>query len=460
MPASRYVRVGVGVQPRERGRESAAYHSAETSRAALLPSARRASRSLDHESDKLSLEKYFGGMARHDSRAAMSDGARAAGSGGSDGGNGSSSSAPQSWMDLKSPVFDVEVHPTRRLVMAGTVSGRISFLRVSGQGSLSLSASVEAHSGACRSLVVNKDGGRVYSVGSDSCIAVTDVETARAIGARKAAHDHAINCAALSRENSLLVTGDDEGYVRMWDSRQNASAARWRFEEHGDFVSDMYCCSAPREHTVLVTSGDGTLSTYDMRKGCIDTMSDKRDGELMCVQPVPGGKKIVCGASDGALEIFSWDMMGQPDDRFLGHPDSVDAICALDKTTFVTGSADGVLRAVELFPNKLLGVIGQHDGPVDCVRLSPHTPGRVFSCGHDNMVRVWDLGDDDDDQDDASQPQDGKAEPESKSGSVSGAVAGGKREAAESRPAKRAAKRARIAVRGKGTGGGDFFDGM
>ena len=73
------------------------------------------------------------------------------------------------------------------------------------------------------------------------------------------------------------------------------------------------------------------------------------------------GKKLVVGTQLGILSLWA-PSRGLLDhiDRIPGHPASVDAICALDRNTVLTGSSDGLVRVVQLFPHKLLGIIGDH----------------------------------------------------------------------------------------------------
>jgi WD40 repeat protein len=63
----------------------------------------------------------------------------------------------------------------------------------------------------------------------------------------------------------------------------------------------------------------------------------------------------------------------------------------VDESTVVTGSSDGLLRVVSLQPNKVLGVIGDHEEfPVEGMCAS--RDGRVLaSFAHDEIVRFWDL---------------------------------------------------------------------
>ena len=59
--------------------------------------------------------------------------------------------------------------------------------------------------------------------------------------------------------------------------------------------------------------------------------------------------------------------------RYPGHPESVDCMLKIDESTLLTGSSDGLIRVVSIQPNKILGVVGDHDdfpveGMYTCVR--------------------------------------------------------------------------------------------
>ena len=70
--------------------------------------------------------------------------------------------------------------------------------------------------------------------------------------------------------------------------------------------------------------------------------------EIILVQQnfvaIQGGKKVVCGAGDGSLNIFSWGEWGDISDRFPGHPMSIDACVAVSDSVVCTGSIDGLVR--------------------------------------------------------------------------------------------------------------------
>jgi len=77
----------------------------------------------------------------------------------------------------------------------------------------------------------------------------------------------------------------------------------------------------------------------------------------------------------------------------------------IDEDTVITGSSDGLLRVVQILPDKLLGVIGDHDGfPVEELKLE-RNKRLIGSVTHDEWIRLWDASfmnadDDNDDEDD------------------------------------------------------------
>jgi ATP-dependent RNA helicase DOB1 len=104
------------------------------------------------------------------------------------------------------------------------------------------------------------------------------------------------------------------------------------------------------------------------------------------------GKKIVCGSQSGVLALWSWGYWNDCSDRFPGHPESVDALVRFDEDTIITGSSDGLLRVINILPNKLLGVLGAHadDMPVERLALSGDK-AVLASMSHDSCVKLWDL---------------------------------------------------------------------
>jgi hypothetical protein len=264
----------------------------------------------------------------------------------------------------------------------------------------------------------------------------------------------------LSGGGGMLVSGDDVGCVRLWDARMcggsgnggrgggksmqsnpfdnlmkppHGCVMQWKVNH--DYITDFTCNNDGT--TLFASSADGTLSVFDVRfvgrKNCprsvvlpdIDphdattttippppqskwetsgySQSDNQEDELLSLCLIKNSTKLLCGSQQGILSLFSYNFWGDISDRFPGHPQSIDAILKIDEDTVLTGSSDGLVRAVQLLPNTLLGVLGGHDGfPVEGLGWSA---GRklVGSVSHDEYIRLWDasfLNDDDDEDED------------------------------------------------------------
>ncbi|TYZ57351.1 hypothetical protein PybrP1_010556 [[Pythium] brassicae (nom. inval.)] len=295
-----------------------------------------------------------------------------------------------------SEVFDIDFHPAADIVALGTISGVVQVYKYSEEANTQV-LELKHHLDAVRGVIFAPDGQTLYTASADKSIRAFDT-LGNVSWAELRAHDHPVNQLHQLSQH-VFSSGDDMGCVKIWDTRQHRCLAE--FKEHTDFISGF--ATNPAQDHLLATSGDGRLSVYDLRKNVLAGKSDELDDELLSVAVIKNGKKVVCGSQDGVLVVFSWGTWGDMSDRFPGHPDSVDAMLKIDEDTILTGSSDGIIRVVQLHPNKLLGLIGDHeDFPVEVLKFS-HDKKLVGSVSHTNKVHFWDVGylfDDDDDGDD------------------------------------------------------------
>mmetsp|Transcript_2278 Transcript_2278/g.6814 ORF Transcript_2278/g.6814 Transcript_2278/m.6814 type:complete len:349 (+) Transcript_2278:2384-3430(+) len=273
-----------------------------------------------------------------------------------------------------------------------------------------------------------EDGGVALCGGSDGTFAGIDVHSGGVSYVkkvkRKSGADVAITALAVpQQEQKLVLVGEDEGMVRLWDARVGQYALKRH--EHRDYVSAIRE-SPTTASTVYTASADGTLGVWDLRtssSGGVDPKfkfkgaSFEVQDELLAMALIKGGRKIVCGSAEGVLNIYSANSWSDVSDRFLGHPHSIDAIVEVDNDTVLTGSSDGLIRAVQLHPNKLLGLVGEH-GELPIERLTLSKDCRLLaSCSHDEVIQFYDVAAlFHDDQDDGNSDGDGEGEGEGEAG--------------------------------------------
>jgi WD40 repeat protein len=77
-------------------------------------------------------------------------------------------------------------------------------------------------------------------------------------------------------------------------------------------------------------------------------LSENQDDELLSVQVVKDGHKIVVGSQSGILNIFTWGEFLDSTDRFPGHPESVESMCKIDESSLITASSDGIIRQISV----------------------------------------------------------------------------------------------------------------
>jgi len=219
----------------------------------------------------------------------------------------------------------------------------------------------------------------------------------------------------------MLCTGDDDGVVKLWDTRQQDTVRT--YNHHFDFISDFLWLEDKRQ--VVATSGDGTLSVMDTRstKTTPVAHSEDQEDELLSIVPIRDGDKYVVGTQMGILSIFNRSSgWGDCVDRVPGHPHSVEALCTLpssfatSQSTILTGSSDGLLRVVQLFPTKLVGAIADHgEFPIERIAVDMDGEGRwVGSVGHDEALHLTDLQEvlqDDSDEEEEEAEDDGEEKP-------------------------------------------------
>ncbi|KAJ6591084.1 WD40-repeat-containing domain protein [Mycena vulgaris] len=272
-------------------------------------------------------------------------------------------------------VFDVVFHPSHSTVYTALLTGHVKAFAY-GPTAHKNTFAVRPTKRSCRALALNDDGTRLYAAGKGKAIHTIDTTTGAVLETRSGAHDDPINRVKHVMP-WLFATGDDAGVIKLWDPRQQECVRT--HTQHVDYITDFLWL--PDKHHLLATSGDGTLSVMDVRAKTRApfAQSEDQDDELLAATTIKGGAKVVVGTQLGVLSIFNRAMgYGDCVDRVPGHPSSVDALCALppsfslpgvDSDTILTGSADGLVRAVCVLPTRLLGVVADH-GELPVERLA------------------------------------------------------------------------------------------
>ncbi|XP_063933504.1 uncharacterized protein LOC135145322 isoform X2 [Zophobas morio] len=283
-------------------------------------------------------------------------------------------------INFKFQVLDVTFAPYAKYIASGLINGGV-YVHSYEKDAHELKCHWKAFKKSCRALHFSQDGSALFAASRDRSLALLDLSTGNVISKKKRAHLHPINALQVLNEH-LLVTGDDNGIIKSWDTRTDRSIME--LCHCADYIS-AFSFHYPTK-TLLATSGDGTLSAVNMRKRILIERSIGLDEELSSVAIIKNGTKVVCGTQNGSLDIFSWGEWRDISDRLVGHPEAVDCLLAVDEETLATGSSDGFIRIITVQPHKFLCVLGKHeDLPVEKLCLSEDRE-LLASCSHDCTV--------------------------------------------------------------------------
>jgi WD40 repeat protein len=193
---------------------------------------------------------------------------------------------------------------------------------------------------------------------------------------------------ALSRDGKTIVSGSQDGTVRLWDT--SGKAIGQPFKGHKDGV---YSVAFSPDGKMIVSGGnDGTVHLWDKQGKAIGQSFKGHEGMVLSVAFSPDGKKIVSGSSDGTVRL--WDKsgkaiaIGQPFKRHEGWVNYSVAFSP-DGKTLVSGSSDGTIRLWDTSGKAIGQLFKGHEGWVKSVAFSPD--GKTLVSGSsDGTIRLWD----------------------------------------------------------------------
>ena len=198
-----------------------------------------------------------------------------------------------------------------------------------------------------------------------------------------------------SMTENLIATGDEDGTVKLWDNRKNPDsqyAAVMESKQFDEHVNDIFFDSSIDEKTLIASSGEGTIQSFNIRGKRPDVQSEVYEGELSGMGAVLRNSKLVVGCGDGRLYMFNWNQFGYHSADFPGHPDGINTLAAVTDNVVITGCEDGTIRAVHLYPHRFLGTVGHHEDHFPVEKLDVSAEGDIVaSISHDQKVKFWSI---------------------------------------------------------------------
>merc|ERR550517_698740 len=243
-------------------------------------------------------------------------------------------------------ITDLSFHPEEDVLVIGNISGEVSVFSYSNDEN-KLQKKLKLSKKTIRGVEFDESGSSLLTISKDKTFRVLDVETWTLKEKYVKCHDSALY-SCLSLDPHTAVTGDEDGFVKMWDSRQ-PNTSIMTFKRFDEYVSSFLKID---DHHLIASSGEGTIQSFDLRQKRPDVQSEVYESELSCLATVRSNTKLVVGSGAGSLYLFSKGQYGLHSDQFPGHPDGVNCIIPVTDNVVMTGCEDGNIRAVHLYPHR------------------------------------------------------------------------------------------------------------
>ncbi|KAH8802341.1 quinon protein alcohol dehydrogenase-like superfamily, partial [Flagelloscypha sp. PMI_526] len=234
------------------------------------------------------------------------------------------------------------------------------------------------------SVAFSPDGKRIVSGSDDGFVRIWDTESGKRIQ-KCCVHASSINSVAFSPDGKCIVSGSDDKSVRVWNTKSRKQLQS--LNGQGDKVGSVVF--SPDGKRVLSGSYGGSVRVWDIEL-------DKQLQKLNChgdkvtsVSFSSNGKHIVSGSRNGSVWIWDADS-GKLFRKLDGHGDCGVTSVAFspDSRRVASSSSDSTLQIWDAESGKQLWKLDGHRSLVASVAFS--SDGRnIVSGSYDRTVRIW-----------------------------------------------------------------------
>ncbi|KAJ9581790.1 hypothetical protein L9F63_003859 [Diploptera punctata] len=141
---------------------------------------------------------------------------------------------------------------------------------------------------------------------------------------------------------------------------------------------------------LVCSSGEGNITSFNLTSRRLHIQSEEYEHELTCMATIKNETKLLVGSSNGILYLFNWGEFGYHSDEFPGMKQAISCMVPVTENVVVCSGEDGVLRGLHFFPQRHLGVVGQHQFAVESLDIS-YDGEFIASCSHDQVIRFWNI---------------------------------------------------------------------
>jgi RNA polymerase sigma factor (sigma-70 family) len=252
-----------------------------------------------------------------------------------------------------------------------------------------LRSTLAGHPHGARALTFSPDGARLVSGGDDGRVRVWDVGTARELLTLSSPKARPIRAVALGREGNAVAAGNDDGTVLVWDLHGRRDPG---FAFTG-FAPEVRALSFGIDSASLTWArSDGSVE-QERRPDAASVSIPGRQGDVRAVAFSPDGRTAAWGMQDGSVRL--WDVAARTErGRFPVHGHQVWCVAfAAGGQTVASVDHFGTVRLWDAATGREQAVLRNpcRGGHVHVQALAFSPDGSLVATGGglDHTIRVW-----------------------------------------------------------------------
>lgn len=234
------------------------------------------------------------------------------------------------------------------------------------------------------SVVFSPLGDLLLSGHDDGNVRLWDIETRQLIGNLEG-HQARVWSACFSPDGTKIASGSDDQSVRVWNTNSAQCTAILGQKNRVRSV-----CFSPDGKTIASGSNDHEVRLWDLESSQCTVTLNGHEGPVHSVCFSSDGKTIASGSSDHSVRL--WDAeTGQCIAIFEGHKKAVNSVCFTpDGSKIASGSSDHTVRLWDAETGQRTAIFKGHKEAVNSVCFSPDS-SRIASGSNGKGLRLWNI---------------------------------------------------------------------
>ena len=186
----------------------------------------------------------------------------------------------------------------------------------------------------------------------------------------------------------VLVTGGDQGTVRIWSLEKKPYQSRKLIRFSGP-VTALHLEPGLKE--ILAGTWSGSLVALDAKKGKVIRKYEEHRETITSLDFSPDGKYFASGSADDRLVVWDLKESASLFEMHQGNEYDVTTLAfSPDGETIATGDGENQIKLWDANLGEAIKTLKGHREPVSCLLYDKK--GRLISAGWDKEIRIWEGG--------------------------------------------------------------------